>query len=220
MELDRRGALLGLVATSAAIPLLINPARAQTQPASSLAGPANYVQQTLLIGSLAQKTSEIAAQKGTHPNVRQFAELEVAEQKAIASVLAATPDGKQPPPLPADRQKMVDDLNSMQAGPEFDQAYLQGQIDGHTELLQVQQSLSGEREPSVEAITARLAEQGVSSHLVMLDLIRLLLEAGAAQGENPDSSGGDQGGAGGGGAGGGAQDGAPAAGTPPAGNSG
>lgn len=192
MHLDRRTALLGLATASAAMPLLVVSAHAQTEPASSIAGADNYVQQTLLVGTVAMKTSEIAQQKATDPNVKKFAELEVAEQKAIASVLSATPAGKQPPELPPDRQKMIDDLNSMQPGPDFDQAYLQGQIEGHNELLGIQQTMSGEREASVEAVTARLAEQGVASHLAMLGLIQQMLGAGniqnIQQGENPDGS--------------------------------
>jgi putative membrane protein len=201
MQLDRRTALLGLAAASAAIPLIITPAQAQTQPAASGQDAADYVQKTLMIGTVAMKTSEIATQKGTDENVKKFANLEVAEQKTIASVLAATPNGKQPPELPPDMQKQIDDLNAMQPGPEFDQAYVEGQISGHNDLLAVQKTLSGESEASVEAITARLAEQGVASHIAMLQLIQQMLGAQNIQniqdGKNPDGStapaqGGDQ----------------------------
>jgi putative membrane protein len=222
MELDRRTALLGLAAVGAAVPVLVVPAVAQTQPASSVAGADNYVKQTLTVGTVALKTSEIAVQKATDPNVKRFAELEVAEQQTIASVLSATPAGQQPPELPPERQKMIDDLNGIAAGPDFDQAYLQGQIDGHNELLQIQQTLSGEREASVEAVTARLAEQAVASHLAMLNLIQQMLGAeniqNIQQGQNPDGSttpGQDTGGEGGG-----ADQQAPAEGTPPASNGG
>jgi putative membrane protein len=231
MEINRRTALLGLATAGAVVPLLAVPAHAQTQPASSIAGANNYVQQTLLVGTVAMKTSEIAVQKATDPNVKKFAELEVAEQKTIASVLSATPGGKQPPELPPDRQKMIDDLNSMQQGPDFDQAYLQGQIEGHNELLKIQQTMSGEKEASVEAVTARLAEQGVASHLAMLNLIQQMLGAeniqNIQQGQNPDGStnaggnagGGQDAGAQGGDQGGGDQQ-APSEGTAPANNGG
>lgn len=192
MNINRRTALLGFATASAAFPLLVTAARAQTKPASSVASPGNYVQQTLLVGTVAMKTSEIALQKATDQNVKKFAELEVAEQKAIASVLSATPDGKQAPQLPPERQKLIDDLNSKQAGPDFDQAYLQGQIEGHNELLKIQQTMSGEKEASVEAVTARLAEQGVASHLAMLGLIQQMLGAENIQniqkGQNPNGS--------------------------------
>jgi len=229
MQLDRRGALFGLAAAGAAIPLMITQAKAQTQTAAG-GGSDNYVLQTLTVGTLALRTSEIALQKATDPNVRKFAELEAAEQKAVASVLAATPAGQKPPELGPEQQKKIDDLNGTQQGPDFDQAYLQGQIEGHNQLLQIQQTKSGEREPTVEAITARLAEQGISSHLVMLNLIQQMLGAENIQniqeGKNPDGSttprpgNGDGGTDQGGGNGQGGQQPAPADGTPPANNGG
>ena len=192
MNIDRREALFGLAVAGAAVPLFIAPAQAQTEPASSVAGPDNYVQQTLLAGTVALQTSRIALEKATDPNVRKFAELEVAEQTTLAGILAATPSGSQPPELPAERQQKIDALSQMEAGPDFDQTYVLGQIEGHNELLQIQQMLSGEREATVEAVTARLAEQAVSSHLVMLNLIQQLLGAENIQniqsGKNPDGS--------------------------------
>jgi len=190
MHLDRRTALLGLAATGASVSLLIGAARAQTEaPAGS--GMEDYVQQTLTVGSLALQTSQVAADKATDPNLKQFATLEVAEQQAIAGVLAATPAGKTPPALPEDRQKELDQLKSMQAGPEFDKAYLDGQMKGHEELLAIQKSASGATEASVEAITARLAEQAVTSHIAMLKLIQTLMTGAAnqniQQGKEPDA---------------------------------
>lgn len=192
MELDRRSALLGLAAAGAVLPLVVTQAAAQTRPASSVAGPDNYVQQTLLLGTVAMKTSEIALEKASDPNVRKFAELEIAEQKTSASVLAATPSGTTPPELPPERQEKIDALSGMEAGPDFDQAYVQAQIEGHNELLQTQQMHSGEREATVEAVTARLAEQAVASRLVMLNLIQQLSGAeyieNIQEGKNPDGS--------------------------------
>jgi len=173
------------------MPFIATAARAQTKPAAS-GGLDNYVQQTLLVGTVSMKTSEIAAQKATDPNVKTFATLEVAEQKAIASVLAATPSGQQPPAVPPERQKMIDQLNATEAGQTFDQAYIQAQIEGHNELLAIQQTASGSRDPSVEAITARLAEQAVASHIAMLNLIQQMIGAqniqNIQQGQNPDGT--------------------------------
>ncbi len=192
MILDRRQALAGLVTIGAVVPVLhATRAVAQTQPASS-AGISNYVPETLSAGMVALRTSEIAVQKATHPNVKQFAELEIAEQKTIASVLAATPAGKNAPELKPQQQQAIDQLNGMQAGTDFDNAYVEAQIKGHNELLEIQHTLSGERQPSIEAVTARISEQAVASHIAMLNLIQQLTGAqhieNIQQGKNPDGS--------------------------------
>jgi putative membrane protein len=174
MDMSRRMALAGFAVGGTAISLLAltNSALAQTSPAESSADMQDYVHQTLLVGTIALKSSEAAAAKATDPNVKRFAELEVAEQKTIASVLASTEAGKTPPEIPAEKQAELDKLAGMDAGTEFDQAYVEAQIKGHNELLVIQQKVSGETEASVEAITARLAEQAVSSHIAMLELIQ------------------------------------------------
>jgi putative membrane protein len=63
----------------------------------------------------------------------------------------------------------------MEAGAGFDRAYIDGQIEGHQQLLEIQKSLSGEMTATVEVITAKLVEQAVTSHLAMLDYIKSVL---------------------------------------------
>jgi len=180
-HIDRRTALLSVVTAGIGIPLALAalPALAQTAPAAG-GDQSDYVQQTLALGTVAMRSSEIAAQKATHPMVMEFATLEVAEQKTIASILSATEAGKTPPEIPPEEQGKIDEMNGMEAGAEFDMAYVDAQIEGHTRLLEVQKSLSGETEATVEAITARMAEQAVTSHLAMLNHIREALNAGGA----------------------------------------
>ena len=182
-QIDRRAALLSLATASIAIPAVLTalPALAQTTPAQG-GDQADYVMQTLTVGTVALRTSEIAAEKATDPMVKEFATLEVAEQQTIASILSATESGKTPPELPAEEQAKIDELNGMEAGPDFDNAYVAGQIEGHQRLLEIQKTISGETEATVEAITARLAEQAVTSHLAMLNHIQENL-AGGAEGE-------------------------------------
>jgi len=189
-QIDRRAALLSLATASVAIPAILTafPALAQTTPAEGSGDQSDYVKQTLTVGTVALKTSEIAAEKATDPMVKEFATLEVAEQKTIASILSATEAGKTPPELPAEEQAKIDDLNAKEAGPEFDAAYIDGQIEGHNKLLQIQQTISGETEATVEAITARLAEQAVTSHLAMLNHIKSEL----GQSGGAPATGGDQ----------------------------
>lgn len=172
---NRRLALAGLGLAAAAAPLVLSTSvLAQTTPAES-GDQGEYVLQTLTVGTLALKTSQVAADKATDPMVKEFAQLEVGEQTAIASVLASTDAGKAPPELPPEDAEKVTALEEMEAGPEFDAAYVDGQIEGHTRLLEIQKSISGETVATVEAITAKLAEQAVTSHLAMLNHIKTQL---------------------------------------------
>jgi predicted outer membrane protein len=187
---SRRNALLALAAVGAAAPALLSVQRASAQTSPTPGGnQTDYVVQTLTVGTLALRTSEVAAEKATDPMVKEFANLEIGEQQAIASVLSATEAGKTPPELPPEQAAKVEELSGMEAGPEFDAAYIQGQIDGHNQLLEIQKTLSGETVATLEAITAKLAEQAVTSHLAMLNHIQSELGQSEAGAEPPAEAG-------------------------------
>lgn len=171
--LTRRAALL------APIPLLLSGrvVVAQTAPASDVAASSNYLSNVLRVGSLSTRHSELALKRGTDPLVRSFAQMEIDEQQAITSVLAATgADRKSPLLLPA-QQNVLDQLAAMENGEAFDLSYVENQIAVHDELLAVHLTMAGEREPSVSAITARLSQQVVASHIATLNLIQQLMGA-------------------------------------------
>lgn len=167
----RRAALLSLAAV-AATPVLVHAgaALAQTAPAQSTGEQSDYVMQTLTVGTLSLRMSEVATEKARDPLVQEFAQLEIGEQQAVASVLSATQ--VEPPTLTEEQMARVQTLRDMEAGPDFDVAYVDEQIRGHEELLQIQRTLSQETEATVEAVTARLAEPAIQSHLAMLNHIR------------------------------------------------
>ena len=81
--MDRRAAL---VALAGAIPFA-RTALAQTGPI----GPDQYRLMALMGGDFAIRTSQLALQKGQSAGVRQFAQLEINEQTAVAASLSATP---------------------------------------------------------------------------------------------------------------------------------
>jgi putative membrane protein len=170
---NRRTALVTLAAAGAGAAALAmsRPTLAQTTPTES-GDQSDYVNKTMTVGTLALRTSQIAADKAQNPMVKTFAGLEVGEQTAIATVLSSTQAGKTPPALSEDLAGKIESLNAMQAGADFDKAYIDGQIDGHRQLLDIQKTLSGEMTATVEVITAKLAEQAVTSHLAMLDYIK------------------------------------------------
>ena len=173
--MDRRGILLG----SAGLGTLLlglpsRPAPAQQSNAPRLSG-TEYVAATLMGGTLAKQTSELALERGQHPKVRQFAGFEIAEQSALAQVLTDTVN---PPPVPLDANHaaVLQTLRAQQAGPAFDRAYVLSQIQQHQALLLIQQGYleSFNRRTDTQHI-ALLAHTSIQQHLVMLQEIQAML---------------------------------------------
>ena len=77
------------------------------------------------------------------------------------------------PEIPADKAKMMEELQQAKAGAEFDRLYVQGQIQGHQELLQIQQRYlqtnSGNREMTN---IAKLARGRIQEHIAHLQEIQ------------------------------------------------
>lgn len=167
--MDRRNALLtlsGILATSAFIATPARQTFAQTNRTTPL-GPVQYKARTLSVGSFAKQSSELALSKATHPKIKQFAQFEVAEQTTIAQVLT---NENNPPPAPLDSQHaaLMHQLQE-QSAKAFDVAYLQDQIAGHRELLNIQQDfLSGTPPDRDQEHIAMMARTVIQMHLVML----------------------------------------------------
>jgi putative membrane protein len=174
--MDRRLVLLGL--TGAAAPLLLHNATAAAQSlspnGSSPLDPASYAAQTLQIGTLAKTTSQIALKNSGNAYVRRFANLEIAEQTAVAQSLTSNFD---PPPaeLTADQQQIVASLQG-QSSLAFDAAYVQAQIQGHRQLLNIQQEfLAGETDPTADFVhIALIATPFIQTHLSILRGLQII----------------------------------------------
>ena len=158
-----------------------------------------HLQQTLATGTVALQTSEIALQKAQNPRVKQFAQFERDEQTTIAEVLrsiqepvatatagtagaaasaSAAASGSAravatAPDIPADKAKMMGELQQAKAGAEFDRLYIQGQLQGHQELLQVQERyLQAGGRNREQANIAKLARGHIREHIAMLQEIQ------------------------------------------------
>jgi putative membrane protein len=147
-----------------------------------------HMQQTLQLGMVALETSRIAQQKAQNANLKQFATFEVQEQTTISEVLQSMMDpsataatsaqasgtaatgsagGMQ---MPADARQMAQKLQSAQAGAEFDREYLQGQIQGHRDLLQVQERyLSSNPQNREHMNVAKMARTQIREHIALLE---------------------------------------------------
>ncbi|HEX2553744.1 MAG TPA: DUF4142 domain-containing protein [Microvirga sp.] len=138
-----------------------------------------HMQQTLQIGSVALETSRLAQQKARHEGLKQFAGFEVEEQTTIAEILrgmmdpGATAAAGAAPAGAASRDpkgaEMVQKLNQAQ-GEAFDREYLKGQIEGHRDLLAVQeQYLKSNAQNREHMNMVKLARGRIMEHIALLE---------------------------------------------------
>jgi putative membrane protein len=189
-----RRLFLASLAAAAALPA----AAAETSPAPSAATPTpgalpttaapapaevmglgdaekQHVAQTMAIGTLSLEMSKIALMKAQHPKVKEFANLEVAEQETVGDVLkainAAANNMSPPPQLTPDETAMLEKMRQEQTG--FDRSYIQGQIEGHQKLLKIQEDYLAVGKHLDSTNVAKLARGMIKEHLTLLsDLTR------------------------------------------------
>lgn len=170
-------------ASGAAVPALLlavgGPAFGQDKMSSSAStiGATQHKMRTLQIGSLSLQLSDLALQRGRNPKLREFAGFERDEQMTIAQVLTDLPN---PPPakLSAAHAAILQKLSSA-SGDQFDDLYVSDEIEGHQQLLQVQQEfLSGEGGMTSDAAhVSMLARTVIQMHLKMLADLQSTLHA-------------------------------------------
>lgn len=175
--MDRRNAIItlsGVLATSA---LLGANARTANAQASGSLTPAEYKASTLDVGTYSKLSSQLALSQAGHAKVKEFAQFEIAEQTAIAQVLT---DLSYPPAAPMNPQRagLLQQLGAMRDPRAFDAAYVTAQIDGHRQLLSIQQtfldSADADRDQQHVAVLARAV---IQMHLTMLQELQGLLSA-------------------------------------------
>lgn len=136
-----------------------------------------YMQRTLTTGMVALESSKVAMERAQNPIVRQFAEFEAAEQQTISEVLrsmgdpaatAATPGATA---LPADKQEMMQRMRQAQ-GPEFDRMYVTAQIEGHQELLRIQEEYIGSGRNREIVNVAKMARGHIREHIEQLQAMQ------------------------------------------------
>jgi predicted outer membrane protein len=146
-----------------------------------------YIQQALALSTVSLQQSNFALSKAQNPRVKQFAEFEIGEQNLLTEIMhsfadpnatASTTRGAQAaastaPELPAKDAQAMERLSKAQGGPAFDKDYVALQIQGHQELLKLQEDYlrqgSGNRETTN---VAKLARGQIQEHLTMLQDIQ------------------------------------------------
>jgi len=173
---ERRIIVAGLAA------LIASPSLAQSQQQGTGIGDAEnrYMNQLMPLGSLALASSRVALQKAGDPNLKEFARFEVAEQETIADVVKSiqnpgtmrgevkqASDAEVRQHLDQQGQNSLQRLQSMQ-GADFDREYLRAQIDGHNELLKLQEEYLKSGRNLLIVNTAKLARGMIKEHLQIL----------------------------------------------------
>jgi putative membrane protein len=169
---------------------------AQTQlgptPGSEAGQDEQYVRETSAIGSLSLALSRMAQEKAQTDDLKEFAQLEMAEQEVLADVLRSLQDpsltnGAVKPLSEAEVEEHLDrrgreKLDKMQATPagtEFDREYLAAQATGHLELLRIQENyLNSGRNDRDFVNVAKLARGMIKEHLQLLSDIESEIEFG------------------------------------------
>jgi putative membrane protein len=149
-----------------------------------------YIRQTLAAGHLLLALSRMAQAKLQADDLREFAQLETAEQETLADVFTSLRN-----PAPTDRtmkpqggaeaeQRGRDELEKMRrvpAGSEFDRQYLEAQTSGHLELLQIQEAYLNSGRNNLNLLNlAKLARTTIREHLQLLADLESEIETGEA----------------------------------------
>jgi predicted outer membrane protein len=137
----------------------------------------------LALSTVSLQQSNFAHSKAQNPRVKQFAEFEIAEQNLLTDIMhsfadpnatASTTQGAQQsaataPELPQKDAQAMERLSKAEPGAAFDKDYVALQIEGHQQLLKLQEShlqqASGNREM---ANLAKLARGQIKEHLALL----------------------------------------------------
>jgi putative membrane protein len=166
---------------------------AQTQQDRPLDGGAGsddeYIRQTLAAGSLSLAVSRMAQEKLATDDLREFAQLETAEQDTLVDVLKslnhAAIDRTIKPSGEAEvgqgGQEVLDRMRGTPAGPEFDHQYLEAQTNGHLELLRIQEAYLNSGRNNLNLLNvAKLARTTIREHLQLLADLESEIESGEA----------------------------------------
>jgi putative membrane protein len=148
---------------------------------------ARYVRDTLAAGTVSLQQTTFARTKAQHPRVKQFVAFEEDEQNQLTEVLHSLSDPRATastsnatagaastaPVLSNQAAQIMERFSRAKPGQAFDRDYVAAQIQGHTELLAVQdrylQAASGGRELTS---IARMARGRIQEHLAMLQDIQ------------------------------------------------
>lgn len=119
----------------------------------------------ILNGNFAKASSQLAVDKAENEAVRTFAQLEVAEQTAVATAFGVPADA--PLAIPEDKAAALAALEAA-TGAEFDRLYVEGQIAGHEELRPIHEEYAANGEDPMARGASLVGITGIDTHLTIL----------------------------------------------------
>ena len=150
-----------------------------------------HMQQTMQLGMVAMESSRIAMNKVRNEDLKRFANFEVQEQTTLSEVLrsmmepaataatGSTASGQAGQSsatampamqMDASARDMMQKMQNQQAGAEFDKMYLEAQLQGHRDLLQVQERYLQSNPQNREHMNvAKMARGHIREHIAMLE---------------------------------------------------
>ncbi|MEE1657774.1 DUF4142 domain-containing protein [Microvirga sp. CF3062] len=196
--MDRRALLGGLAAMLVVAPALAQTSGSPSTMPSGSSGsmPTNrmggqmsqanmqHMQQTMQLGMVALESSRIAMNKVRNDDLKRFANFEVQEQTTLSEVLrsmmdpgataatgsASNQSGQSAMQMDAGARDMMQKMQSQQAGAEFDKMYLEAQLQGHRDLLQVQERYLQSNPQNREHMNvAKMVRGHIREHIAMLE---------------------------------------------------
>jgi predicted outer membrane protein len=146
---------------------------------------AQHIEQTLAIGTLAHQAATFARDKAQHPRVKMFAMFEEAEQTTMAEVIKSLADpattasapaqgaASTAPVMPQQTEPKMEAMSKLPAGAEFDKAFVALQLEGHQNLLQIQERyISANPANRAQLAIAKLSRTQIKEHIAMLQDIQ------------------------------------------------
>ena len=131
--------------------------------------PADRMKMPILMGGdFSTATSRMAARMAQSAAVREFAKLEITEQAAVAEAFGARPGAAG---LRPDQAEIVAQLDAAR-GPLFDRMYIDGQIAGHRELLDLHRRYARSGSDPMARGASTVGVTGIETHLFLLQNIR------------------------------------------------
>jgi putative membrane protein len=121
-------------------------------------------------GRLLNPWPKPARQAPCRHSTKKFANYEIAEQSTIAEILKSM--GAVPPKMTHKQMTMIAKAKDGKAGAEFDKTYVADQIEGHKDLLKIQETYIDKGKDAGAVGLAKLARAQIKEHIDMLETIQ------------------------------------------------
>jgi putative membrane protein len=162
--MDRRNALAVLAIAFAA------PGMAYSKESAMGETEREHAMETLAVGTIALETARIAEEKAQNAWVKKFAQYEVAEQTTLAGILKSM--GAEPPKLTDKQSAVITKTKEAKPGESFDKDFLANQLDGHNELLKIQEAYISKGKDEAAVNLSKLARAQIKEHIDLIETIR------------------------------------------------